>query len=300
MSGHLILIASYPKSGNTWVRLFFENLLRGEGTPVSINDIRNGSYGFERRLLFDSEAPAAAADLLPHEMENLLPAVFAQWATEATGPLLVKVHDRARRTPAGQWLFLPEHVRAVLYLARHPMDVAVSYSHHLNVPVAQAIEYMCSEDHLFAGVGSSLPLPLVERLGSWNTHVGSWLDLECYPVTLMRYEDLYSNPLEGFARLVEAAGMEVKEDKIALSVAATRFDRLQSEEQAHGFRERHPASRAFFRSGRPQAWEGRSMKRCGSVWLRVALHQCTGWDIGRMERQTLQYQQFPAPGKCKI
>lgn len=256
MSGHLILIASYPKSGNTWVRLFFENLLRDEGTPVSINDIRNGSYGFERRLLFDSEAPAAAADLLPDEMENLLPGIYAQWAIDASGPVLVKVHDRARRTPAGQWLFPPEHVRAVLYLARHPFDVAVSYAHHLNIPVAQAVGNLCSEDHVIAGVERSLPLPLAECPGSWNSNVGSWLDLKCYPVTLMRYEDLYSNPLEGFTSLAEAAGMGARQDKIALSVAATRFDRLRSEEREHGFRERHLASPAFFRNGRPQSWRG--------------------------------------------
>jgi aryl sulfotransferase len=256
VSGHLILIASYPKSGNTWVRLFFENLLRDEGTPVSINDIRSGSYGFERRRLFDSEAPAEAADLLPDEMENLLPGVYAQWAIDASGPLLVKVHDQARRTPAGPWLFPPEHVRAVLYLARHPFDVAVSYAHHLNIPVAQSVEHLCSEDHVIAGVGRSLPLPLAERPGSWNSNVGSWLDLDCYPVTLMRYEDLYSNPLGAFARLAEAASIRVPEDKIALSVAATRFERLKSEEQVHGFREGHPASPAFFRSGRPQTWRG--------------------------------------------
>jgi hypothetical protein len=256
LSGHLILIASYPKSGNTWVRLFFENLLRDEGTPVSINDIRNGSYGFERRLLFDSDAPAAAADLLPDEMENLLPGIYAQWAIDASGPVLVKVHDRARRTPAGPWLFPPEHVRAVLYLARHPFDVAVSYAHHLNIPVAQAVGNLCSEDHVIAGVEGSLPLPLAERPGSWSSNVDSWLDLKCYPVTLMRYEDLYSNPLEGFTSLAEAAGMGAREDKIALSVAATRFDRLRSEEHAHGFRERRHASSAFFRNGRPQSWRG--------------------------------------------
>jgi aryl sulfotransferase len=256
VTANLILIASYPKSGNTWVRLFFENLLRKEGTPVSINDIRNGLYGFERRLLFDSEAPAAAADLLPEEVENLLPNVYAQWAIEANGPVLVKVHDRARRTTAGPWLFPPEHVRAVLYLARHPFDVAVSYAHHLNIPVSDAVEHLCREDHIIAGVGRSLPLPLAERPGSWNSNVGSWLDAKCYPVTLMRYEDLYSNPLEGFTRLAESAGIEAQKDNIALSIAACSFERLRSEEQAHGFRERHLSSTAFFRKGHPQTWKG--------------------------------------------
>ena len=105
MSGHLVLIASYPKSGNTWVRLMLETLRRK--APVSINDIGNGIYGFERRCLFDALAPAEAADLLPDEIEDLLPDVYAALAAEAEGPVFNKVHDRLRKTCSGRWLFPP-------------------------------------------------------------------------------------------------------------------------------------------------------------------------------------------------
>jgi hypothetical protein len=256
VSRNLILIASYPKSGNTWVRLFFENLLRKERAPVSINDIHNGMYGFERRRFFDSYAAAAAADLLPDEIENLLPDLYAEWAMQAAGPVFVKVHDRARRTPAGRWLFPPEHVRMVLYLARHPFDVTVSYAHHRNLALDRAVDDLCDEGHVIAPAEDRLPLPLTERPDSWNSNVASWLDQPCYPVTLARYEDLYANPIAEFARLAAAAGLGASEESVARAVDATRFDRLKAEEVESGFRERPCSSRAFFRSGRPDSWGG--------------------------------------------
>jgi hypothetical protein len=256
VSRNLILIASYPKSGNTWVRLFFENLLRKERAAVSINDISNGLYGFERRRFFDSHAAVAAADLLPVEIENLLPDLYAEWAQEAAGPVFIKVHDKARKTPSGRWLFPPEHVRAVLYLARQPFTVAVSYAHHRGISIDHAVDDLCDESHVIAAAEDHLPLPLAERPGSWNSNVASWLNQSCYPLTVARYEDLYANPLAEFARLATATGLAASAEALARAVDATSFDRLQAEELACGFRERPRSSPAFFRSGRPDSSTG--------------------------------------------
>ena len=35
--GALIWLASYPKSGNTWMRIFLLNLLRDRDEPLDIN-----------------------------------------------------------------------------------------------------------------------------------------------------------------------------------------------------------------------------------------------------------------------
>jgi hypothetical protein len=213
-------------------------------------------YGFERRKLFDSEAPAPAADLLADEIENLLPDMFARMAIEADGPVLVKVHDRARMTPGGEWLFPPERVRAVLYMVRHPFDVAVSWANHRNVTAAEAVENLCDEDYVIAGVRGRLPLPLAERPGSWNSNASSWLNNDHYPITLTRYEDLYTDPITGFARMAAAAGVRATPEEIARCVRSTRFERLAAEERRDGFRERPRSSASFFRSGKPHSWAG--------------------------------------------
>jgi len=37
-----IWLASYPKSGNTWLRLLITNLSAKDGKPVDINDLPGG------------------------------------------------------------------------------------------------------------------------------------------------------------------------------------------------------------------------------------------------------------------
>ena len=48
---NLFWLASYPKSGNTWVRVFLANLQKGGDEPVDINVI--GDYWASGRDLLD-------------------------------------------------------------------------------------------------------------------------------------------------------------------------------------------------------------------------------------------------------
>jgi aryl sulfotransferase len=252
MSGHLVAIASYPKSGNTWVRLFLDSLRRR--MPVAINDISVGAYGLERRKLFDALAPANAADLLPHEIEEMLPDYYAATAAEADGPVFLKVHDRLRRTRSDRWLLPPQSVKGAIYLTRHPFDVTLSYAHHLGISPTVAVAHMNDPDHIIAAANGDQPLPLMERVGSWSGNVASWIDGAPFPVTPIRYEDLIADAAGQFRRIVASAGLSPAEEDLASAVAATRFERLQDEERKRGFRERPNSSPAFFRSGKPGAW----------------------------------------------
>ena len=249
MSRSLILIASYPKSGNTWVRLILDTLRRD--APVSINDIAVGLYGLERRQLFDMLAPAEASELLAGEIENLLPDFYA--AVAADGGHILKVHDRLRKTPDGRWLFPPECVKSVIYVVRHPFDVAVSYANHRGFSVAEAVALMANADSVIppdAGESSVV----VERPGTWSGNVASWLQGAPYPVTVVRYEDLYADPEREILRLADAACLSVTAASLARTIESTGFARLQAEETAKGFREHSARSPAFFRKGRPGSW----------------------------------------------
>ena len=255
MSENLTLIASYPKAGSTWIRLMFEALSRPLNDRVALNELSDGFYGIWRRLLFDDFAPVNSADLLPEEIDELLPDVFYQLASELGGPVLVKTHDLAFRTRTGQWLFPPDCVRHVIYLVRHPFDVAVSLAHHVSLSVERTVELM-NHDHVMAADASPLVLPLHERIGSWSSNIASWLDEAPYPLTLIRYEDLHSNPMEAFGRAAEAAGFRTTPNSIRRAVDAIKFERLQGEEQKHGFIERPRKSPQFFRAGKPLSWAG--------------------------------------------
>jgi len=55
--GGIYWLASYPKSGNTWLRIFLQNL-REDGTePVNINDLQAGQIASDRNWLDDAGSP---------------------------------------------------------------------------------------------------------------------------------------------------------------------------------------------------------------------------------------------------
>ncbi|MGH6889119.1 MAG: sulfotransferase domain-containing protein [Rhizomicrobium sp.] len=254
MNGNLVFIAGYPKSGSTWLRFVLESLRRGTG-ELSIADMTPGYYGGWRRLLFDEFSPVNAADLTAEEIDDTLPDVFRQLSGSGAGPFLVKAHDLLFRTQSGQWLFPPECVRVVFYLARHPFDVAVSYAHHLALPVGEVVAIM-GRDSVVAKNSGTLRLPLHERIGSWSSNIESWLGETPYRVHAIRYEDVHADPVSIFSHAAAAAGLEHTAAKIASAAAAASFPRLQEQERQSGFSERPRTSTGFFRVGRPLSWRG--------------------------------------------
>lgn len=279
MSRNLILIASYPKSGNTWVRLVLEKLLHGRGAPFSINDLSHGFQGHPRRLMFDAIASANAADLLPDEIDELLPLVYRQLGTELFQRTLMKVHDcAAKASRSGQWIIPPDCVQAVLYLVRHPFDVAVSYARFSGITVNEAVEVMSAEDGLFAAETGRLPMALPARIGSWSGNVRSWTGPSPYHVVTARYEDLYADPQLAFQPLIQATGFRFAAADIRAAIEQSSFERVRGEERDQGFKERPSTSGTFFRAGRPQSWREEGE-------LNEALRETLVRDHGEMMRK---------------
>ncbi|HEY6577711.1 MAG TPA: sulfotransferase domain-containing protein, partial [Rhizomicrobium sp.] len=241
MNGAFVLVASYPKSGNTWTRILFEKLRRGADKSFSINDLDAKYHGISRRIAFDGWAPANAADLLTEEIQCLLPEIYRRAAAEIGEIVFVKVHDAAKRNRRGEWLYPPDCVPAVIYLVRHPFDVAVSTAHHLSVSLERAVEIMADDGSArppYRFLSQSLP----QIFGSWSGNVVSWLDNAFYRVTFARYEDMCADPEGSFLRLARAAGLQVSSAEVAQAVKATEFRAFQREEAERGFRERPETS----------------------------------------------------------
>jgi len=253
MSGTFTLIASYPKSGNTWARIVFERLLRGADLPI--NEMDGHLHGTARRLLFDTFAPVNAADLSYDEFERFLPEVYRHFAAGISDKLMIKVHECARTKLDLDWIYPPSCVSAVAYIVRHPFDVAVSVAHHFGFSHEEAVELMADDTRMRLAI-SWAPEALPVAYGSWSRNVSSWLDAEPYRVTLARYEDIHLDPVGQFLRLALAAELPVTRGEVARVVEASGFDQLRRDEVEHGFRERPSVSPLFFRSGQPRSWEG--------------------------------------------
>jgi hypothetical protein len=249
----IVWLASYPKSGNTWLRVFLANFQRDTGQPVEINSLDVGALAVDRKL-FDSALGVASSDMTPEEIECCRPEVCRHLAARSAATLYITTHDAYTFTSAGEPLIPADVTRGAIYVARNPLDVAVSFAHHFIKPVEAAVERLGMEHTIGDGAPGRLRTQLRQRLLSWSRHVLSWLDQRIIPVHVMRYEDMSLRPIETFSGAVRFLGWEEDVDRIHRAVMFSSFETLRQQEQSQGFKERQPGVSSFFRQGRAGGW----------------------------------------------
>jgi len=245
-------LASYPKSGNTWLRALLTNYRRDGDEPVSLDELEGGGTAAVREV-FDDCAGLESANLTLRQIEHYRPWVYEQLASENDAPLFLKIHDAFTYNAEGQPIFSRRATAGVIYLIRNPLDVAVSYAHHRNEAVESTIRIMRRSDAMLAG--SDRPNDyLPQKVLSWSGHICSWVDESGLDVHIVRYEDMVASPAAVFAAIIRFAGLEVDADRVRKAVAFSSFERLQSQEAAQGFCEKQPTAVSFFREGRAGSW----------------------------------------------
>ena len=247
-------VASYLKSGNTWFRILFEALTQTEAAPIAINELERMTGHAGSRSLFEQFSGVRASDLPNDVVEQLRPRVYEAAARTLVGLKCLKVHDAWNHVAPSEPLFPRSATKAVIYLARNPLDVAVSLRFHLSVKQDAAIDFMANPRASISAGTHKLPEQLPQRLRRWSEHASSWLIESQLPVHLIRYEDLESRQVETLRQAAAFLGIPTDDDRIRKAIEAAAFDRLQAQEAAGGFRERHRGVSVFFRRGRSGAW----------------------------------------------
>jgi hypothetical protein len=247
-------LASYPKSGNTWMRLLLANYFSETDQPHDINQpgVTNGIAS--SRWRFDEMLGLDSSDLTDDEIDGLLPSVFETMVARNPAPQWIKVHDAQRRLSGGQWLFPPHVSGTVIYLIRNPLDVAVSRAFHDgHGDMARAVAMLCDPLASVSGGGKQ---QLRQHMGDWSAHVNSWTLQDDIPVKVVRYEDMLEDAGRELAAVIAFARPDEAVDpvRIRLAVEHTRFEALQAAEAVQGFRETTARQDRFFRSGKAGDW----------------------------------------------
>ncbi|MEM6974070.1 MAG: sulfotransferase domain-containing protein [Pseudomonadota bacterium] len=248
----IVWLASYPKSGNTWMRLFLANYLLKRETPLPINEINKLGFGDSVPRHYASAAGRAVDPTNHQACLTLRPKVLQAIANSGAKVNFVKTHN-ARSRAFGTELVPTALTRGAIYIIRHPMDVALSYARHYAVTPEQALTAMDRADHVIAGDRAAVP----QYLGIWAEHAKGWSMGRDFPTVTIRYEDMLSTPQDAFARALTHVGLTVDVERLERAIRFSAFDELKQQEEVTGFIEQSANGGAFFHSGGAGGWRGR-------------------------------------------
>lgn len=251
----IVWIASYPKSGNTWVRLFLHHLIRlkkGRAAEArEIDKLGDTAPSIAGQVaLFEQFIGKPITDANMKEIVVARPKVQEALVNAAgRGVLPVKTHSFLGRVFDIPLISLGYSVGAV-YVVRNPLDIALSLAPYLKISLDEAIRTMG------ATLMAPPPTPRLapEIWGTWSENVRSWTVDPPPVIKIVRYEDLLADPNAEFAAIAEHLRIGATPAEISEAVEASSFERVSREEISGGFAERPEGVGRFFRVGRAGQW----------------------------------------------
>jgi hypothetical protein len=247
--GNIVWLASYPKSGNTWLRAFLANLIANRPTPVPLAELPNYGALEADPELYSRIAGRPSIELDFDQLCALRPQVHAAIAAAAPRTVLVKTHSMAG-VHDGVALLTPAVSAGAIHVVRNPLDVVISMSHHFAISIDAAIDYLGNE----RSATDNTELFVTEFLGSWSQHVKSWADIEGPRILVLRYEDLLERPEKGFGKVARLIGLGADRARVERAIRHASFASLAGMEKRDGFVEVPINGKQFFRAGRSNQW----------------------------------------------
>lgn len=255
MTPRIVWLASYPKSGNTWVRVFLSNLTQEGTSPADLNDLRLNASSSDRHM-FDQVLGFDTGDLGREQCARLRPTVYRWMNGQLREAVYCKTHDACVQVAGGDWLMAPDATDRVVYILRNPLDVAVSFAHHSQTSLDVAIKNIGDPDAAIDRQKPTRQMSQVEQpLGTWSEHVQSWTQNELFNTCVIRYEDLSTEPEQTFAGIATFLGLPNAGTQFNSAIRNASFDVLRRQEGKSGFRERPQNAEKFFRGGKIGGWK---------------------------------------------
>ncbi len=214
MSRHITWIASYPKSGNTWLR-FIVFWLAHRRLPDSSPELDN--FASSRLPAYIKDAPefCRAVKAKPYDADIDAPIFVKTHAcADAVRPLLGRTHK-------------------AIYICRHPLDVMQSALNYARLngeiePGGDPAEWI---DAYLAHGGDPRWAGPEFAAGDWAGNIASWHSMRETAVLLLRYEDLIGGAEAVIVQLGAFLDIPLTRVEAVDCAQATSFEALRQFEQ---------------------------------------------------------------------
>lgn len=249
--GKIVWLASYPKSGNTWMRAFIHNLFRNPDRPLPINQLGGGGLTTAETALqwYRMQDPRDPSQWSQEEVDRMRLRAHELIAGSVPGSIFCKIHGAVFELRGQRTVNLAVSAGAI-YIVRNPLDVVISFADFQRISLDGAIQLLGMSNFELAKDDNNISEPL----GSWTQHVESWTGRPNPGLHVVRYEDMLAAPLKTFEGVARFLGLDPPRNRLKRAIRFSSFKELRGQEDQTGFVERSPAQERFFRAGRAGQW----------------------------------------------
>ena len=230
----IIWIASYPKSGNTYIRSFLASYFFSE----------NGKFNFDQLLkLHQFPSMKFSKNRIESEEEASKYWIFNQKTFFDNDELnLVKTHNCLLKFRGNNFTSKDQTLGAI-YIVRDPRNLITSFTHHYSFSYEDALKFMMYDKAALVEKSADNDYSNFTYLNSWSNHYKSWRDNDQFKTLFIKFEDLEDNKDKIFREIVKFINelnknsKEVDEKKFINSINSTSFVNMKNKERNEGFEE---------------------------------------------------------------
>jgi hypothetical protein len=245
----IIWLASYPKSGNTWMRAFLHNLFRDPDEAYDINKITDFSTSDSAIDWYTAQDKRDWTEWSVLDVARMRRGAQLAMCQLKKDDIFVKTHNASVKFH-GYPMMHQDLTAGSIYIVRNPLDVCISLSHHYGTDIDTTINILADPS-----IGSKTNDKIVYEVHkSWSVHVDSWTNPPRPGLAVLRYEDMLNNPIKTFGGLTQFLGLNPPRKRLERAIERASFKTLRRQEDEKGFKEKSPFAQKFFREGRAGQW----------------------------------------------
>ena len=230
----IIWIASYPKSGNTYLRSFLASYYYSDDGKFEFDQLSQirqfPNIKFSKSKMYNPEDASKNWIINQNAFFN------------KENFYLVKTHNCLYPFKENQFTSNNETLAAI-YIVRDPRNVITSLTHHYSLDYKTAFNHMINEHATLLETSFDKDFSNFTFLNSWSNRFKSWKENLMFEVLYIKYEDLETNKEETFKKIILFINKFKKEDsdfnhkKFLNSIKSTNFANLKNKEINEGFEE---------------------------------------------------------------
>ncbi len=252
----IIWIASYPKSGNTYIRSFLSAYYFSKDGEFSFDLLKNIKQ-FPNIEFFDK-----SFDSVEQASQNW---IKAQEKIKAKNKILFLKTHSCLGLYKGQPFTTPEFSLGGIYVVRDPRNVISSVMNHFSLNEDEAYKFITDENRNTKELDSDDYRTWV-LLSNWSNHYKSWSKSINFRKLIVKYEDFQNEKYETFRDIIVFTNTllsrteRVNKKKLMRAIESTNFNVLKNKERIEGFDEalfskEKNKKKVFFNLGFNNRWK---------------------------------------------